>query len=347
MKSSHIHSFLLFCFLFFLFSSPALSDYSTCDGKKLGTFCEGGVLIQTGEEGIIMAVSDAGQFNWDDAQRSCPPGWEVPTSDELFLMHSSFRGDGIDANGRSSNNFCVLGRGACLADDPWYPTQYWTSQENDEIKAFSIDFQEGKPYIRLKTYGYSLRCIKREEVSTSRTTSPDDPGSTYSGDWAEEYIEILKEEAVVNPSGGFRGGDSINRAEAVKMTVLASYVEMEHMNPPFSDVSMNDWFSGYVATAYYLGWVGGYGDGSFRPNSFITRAEATKLFMNASQKPIVSSPGNRFSDVSESDWFFPFISSAVEEGVVSGYPDGSYRPNTLITRNEFAKMTVLFFGLNE
>ena len=91
--------------------------------------------------------------------------------------------------------------------------------------------------------------------------------------------------------------------------------------------------------------VSGYPDGSFKPDKQITRAEFVKMInyiFGYSEKNSVS-----FTDVGEGDWFYDEIGKAVKAGYISGYDDGTMKPNNPITRQEVSKVMGMVFDLNE
>lgn len=93
------------------------------------------------------------------------------------------------------------------------------------------------------------------------------------------------------------------------------------------------------------GIVSGYPDGSFKPDKQITRAEFVKMInyiFGYSEKDSVS-----FTDVGEGDWFYDEIGKAVKAGYISGYDDGTMKPNNPITRQEVSKVMGMVFDLNE
>ena len=93
--------------------------------------------------------------------------------------------------------------------------------------------------------------------------------------------------------------------------------------------------------AYLLG----YEDGTVRPNGSISRAEvATVLFRLLKDDVRMQSltKDNAYSDVSDTAWYAAAVSTLSKMGVISGYPDGTFRPNAPITRAEFAAMIARF-----
>jgi hypothetical protein len=81
--------------------------------------------------------------------------------------------------------------------------------------------------------------------------------------------------------GTFRPDDPVNRAEALKILLLATGVtpleDEDTTEREFSDVPSDSWFSPYIERAVALDFIEGYEDGTFRPGQSITRAEASKL----------------------------------------------------------------------
>lgn len=99
----------------------------------------------------------------------------------------------------------------------------------------------------------------------------------------------------------------------------------------YTDVTENDWYNNAVSTMANGGIVTGYPDGSFDPNGNITRAEfaamAIRFFQDAKAGPA------KFSDTI-GHWAEESISKAQSQGLIAGYPDGSFQPDEPITRAE-------------
>ncbi len=102
------------------------------------------------------------------------------------------------------------------------------------------------------------------------------------GDWYYQYVTFARSKGFVSgySDGSFHPNDSITRAEAVTMIMdIAEIIDYDAYNfeSRFSDVTGTDWFADAVAAATEYGIVGGYGDGTFRPYSNLTRAEASVI----------------------------------------------------------------------
>lgn len=91
--------------------------------------------------------------------------------------------------------------------------------------------------------------------------------------------------------------------------------------------------------------VGGYDDGSFKPEKLINRAEFTKIIMGARFADEVNSSQNKncFPDVAAGQWFTEYVCLAKEKGIVMGYPDGTFKPEQTIQQAEALKILLLAY----
>lgn len=115
----------------------------------------------------------------------------------------------------------------------------------------------------------------------------------------------------------------------------------------FSDLSANSPFFDAVDYVRSQGIVNGYADGTYKPDSRINRAEFVKIIIGAifAEDQISGcAPNKTFPDVSQSDWFYPYICAASNNGIISGYPDGSFKPGNYINFAEASKIIVNAFG---
>ncbi len=105
---------------------------------------------------------------------------------------------------------------------------------------------------------------------------------------------------------------------------------------PFNDVPVGAWYREAVTYVYQNGLMQG-ANGRFEPQAAVTRAQMVTLLWNMQLKPVVNYSLN-CPDVAEGAWYTEAIRWAVSEGVVSGYADGTFRPNAPITREQLAAM---------
>lgn len=100
----------------------------------------------------------------------------------------------------------------------------------------------------------------------------------------------------------------------------------------------------------HVAYIMGYPDGTVQPEGEITRAEACTIFfrlLTDSSRDYYFSKTNDYTDVNAGDWFNNAISTLSSAGIVTGYNDGTFRPNQPITRGEMAKIIANFANLNK
>ena len=102
-------------------------------------------------------------------------------------------------------------------------------------------------------------------------------------------------------------------------------------SPIFSDVSADYWATDYIEGLAQLGVVNGFGDGTFRPNEPVTRAQFAAVLRQAF---LTSQPttAQAFKDVPANDWAKDAIAASRSAGFLSGYPDNTFKPNDRILR---------------
>ncbi|MFC1647673.1 S-layer homology domain-containing protein [Patescibacteria group bacterium] len=110
----------------------------------------------------------------------------------------------------------------------------------------------------------------------------------------------------------------------------------------FIDVSTSNIYYDAITFAEDLGIVQGYKDGTFLPDAQINRVEFTKVIIvtEYSQAEIDGCNSVSFPDVGDGAWYAPYVCIAEMNGIVNGYPDGTYKPPNLINFAEAAKIIV-------
>jgi hypothetical protein len=108
----------------------------------------------------------------------------------------------------------------------------------------------------------------------------------------------------------------------------------------FDDVPTWHWAHGYISDLACGGIVGGYTDGTFRPQNPTTRAQLAKMIVLAEDWALANPESATFPDVDPSHIFFRYIETAYARGVISGFEDGSFRPDAYVKRAQVAKMLV-------
>ncbi|ACV62850.1 S-layer domain protein [Desulfofarcimen acetoxidans DSM 771] len=105
----------------------------------------------------------------------------------------------------------------------------------------------------------------------------------------------------------------------------------------WAEASINKWIS--------AGYVSGYPEGLFKPNQKISRAEFVTLVNKAFKKQNPNSQC-KFSDVKQTDWFYPGVLAGVAGGYISGYEGGTFKPGKFISRQEAAVIITRLLQLN-
>ncbi len=95
------------------------------------------------------------------------------------------------------------------------------------------------------------------------------------------------------------------------------------------------WAAAEIGKAVSAGYVMGYPDGRFKPDAGVTRSEFIAMADGAFQVPVTQDQQS-FKDVHNKDWFAKDLQSALAAGFASGYPDGTFRPQQAVTRQEAA-----------
>ncbi|HZD60031.1 MAG TPA: N-acetylmuramoyl-L-alanine amidase [Anaerolineae bacterium] len=133
---------------------------------------------------------------------------------------------------------------------------------------------------------------------------------------------------------------------ALILTLFISVVFALPTYAAFSDVPSSAYYYTAVNSLASKGIISGFADGKFRPNEPVTRAQMAKLLAAAKGFPLTSETtvSISFSDVPSGYWGTDYIMASAAAGIVSGYPDGTFRPDRPITRAELARMLFLATG---
>ena len=139
--------------------------------------------------------------------------------------------------------------------------------------------------------------------------------------------------------GTFGPECNMTRAEVTTMfaRLLTEQIEADKTySSTFNDVAKNCWAANYIGYMQQFGIVTGYEDGSFRPDAPVTRAEFAAI---ASRFEKLTQGSASFTDVPDTHWAVKYINFAATRGWVTGYEDGTFKPEHSITRAEVAAVT--------
>ena len=141
------------------------------------------------------------------------------------------------------------------------------------------------------------------------------------------------------PDGTVKPAGNITRAETA--AILFRLMDDTSRNNYYStksgfrDVASGSWYNTYVATLNNAGVITDSSNGYFRPNEAITRAELAAMLAKFSE---TTGAANYFNDVSASYWAANAIAICAKLGWITGYPDGTFRPDKNVTRAELMAM---------
>ena len=141
------------------------------------------------------------------------------------------------------------------------------------------------------------------------------------------------------PDGTVKPAGNITRAEtaAILFRLMddASRKTYYSTKSGFRDVASGSWYNTYVATLNNAGVITDSSNGYFRPNEAITRAELAAMLANFTE---TTGAANYFNDVSAKYWAANAIAICAKLGWITGYPDGTFRPDKNVTRAELMAM---------
>ena len=159
--------------------------------------------------------------------------------------------------------------------------------------------------------------------------------------WAHEAIGYLSSKGVVagRGQGIFDPYAPTTRAEFIKMVAVAFGYGEGSYNGTFGDVSANDWYAPYVASAQAAGIATGTDDGRFLPGELITRQDmAVILYRAKGMTPSENEKDVFYDSYSISDYAKSAVFAMYEKGIALGTGDGNFAPLRNATRAESAQM---------
>lgn len=248
------------------------------------------------------ALSSSGYAAWS------PESWENRTLADYYL--SVIRNQILESKILAAVSELPLGYGLELMDN----TLLFEDLDNYRglspvRKANALESVWGKRYDSLKDFVAALERAAQNQMTTSG-------GGT-------------------GPGGGGGGDLSGSYAPGNGTVVINDNGQPQQTGRHFTDLEDVSWAVPAIEALYAKGVINGYGNGEFRPNNTITRAEFVKMLVAAFG---MTSDGAAcdFRDVPSDAWYYPFVASAVQVGLVNGVGDGNFEPERTITREEIA-----------
>ena len=245
--------------------------------------------------------------------------WE----DGKMVDAKAYHTDGVTVDSVTYDN------GVAGANDSLYAEGY----KDNKVETTATDWveQEDGSYTRTVTRKCNY-CDYKEETTEIDWNVPKSIIAAACLNTKDHYSYLIGySDGTVRPNG------RITRAEVATIffRLLTDDARQRNWSSEnnFSDVSADKWYNNAVSTLCHMGVLGGYSDGTFRPNAPITRAEFAKIAVSFAQAN-GSAVYSYFTDVKTTDWFAPYVTAAKDSSLIEGYSDGSFKPENRITRAE-------------
>lgn len=236
----------------------------------------------------------------------------------------------------------IFGNASLTASTPVVDETYVKAVSGESDLELTLENQEPTLYVRHDEASDTLLTdqwtIAKQEVIPDPdppvipepAPGPEDPEDTGVSDWLDtkdhrRYLEGY-------PEGTFGPERDMTRAEAAQMFYNLLLDQNVEIIVTFTDVPEGVWYSKAVNTLATLGMLSGVGEGRFEPNRSITRGEFTSIAMKFTSGSLDGE--NIFTDVQKDDWFYEAVVGSIQYGWISGYGDGTFRPNNTISRAE-------------
>ena len=163
-------------------------------------------------------------------------------------------------------------------------------------------------------------------------TAPTKSGYTFAGWYTEEQL-----------TNTYNFGTLVTKDITLYAKWNTNYVPYYPPVPPTVKIEDDDALG--LNTTDHFAYIVGYGNGEVRPQNNITRAEVATIFFRLLTDDVRDenlTKTNRYSDVAATAWYNTAVSTLSSMGIITGYPDGTFRPNAAITRAEFAAIAARF-----
>ncbi|OCA89149.1 hypothetical protein A8F95_05380 [Bacillus wudalianchiensis] len=210
-----------------------------------------------------------------------------------------------------------------------------------ELIAKNINASEIVDYSTKGQVDYSLYPVTDgKEGTSSFTVKVNNPAPALqdlnTNKWYNRFVTYLYYKGILKgyPNNMIRPEQAITRGEAAIMIGRALGIEETPQSNRFKDVAASAKSAGYVEALAERKIITGFGDGTFRPDSHVTRAEMAILVAKAYNVPVKTT--GAFKDINQNVTGYQYINGLVAEHIVNGYKDGNFHPGVTITRANFS-----------
>ncbi|MDD4843179.1 MAG: S-layer homology domain-containing protein [Anaerotignum sp.] len=158
--------------------------------------------------------------------------------------------------------------------------------------------------------------------------------------WAEPFMRNLYNRGLMSgdSNGNMHPDRAITRAEFLSI-VNRAFGYSKTGKTPFTDVKGTEWYADDIAIAYNQGYFSGDGKTTANPKAQLTREQAVALLGRNLQIEETSGENSSFGDSKNiANWSRGYVNTASDKGFISGYRDGTFKPQNYISRGEVAKV---------
>lgn len=269
----------------------------------------------------------------------------VSASEEVVVAeHTSGGGGGgggvtaytIEATAGSNGSISPSGKTAVVSGED--ATFVITPDSGYRVADVLVD---GKSVGAVRSYTFeNVKANHTISVTFEEGEQVIDPDETGVSDWLNTADHIVYLNGYVD--GTFRPDDNMTRAEVAQMFYNLLNDKDVAITVSFSDVASDAWYAEAVNTLASLGMITGVGDNKYEPDRSITRAEFTAIAMRFAD--LATGGENVFSDVASDAWYHDYVVGSIQYGWITGYPDGTFRPENTITRAEVTTIVNRMLG---
>ena len=309
-------------------------------------------------DGSVWIAVDGAQPVTFDVKCDTPAAPNAPTEDELkALFDGEVFVDCVEKSWHPTKAYGLLANGYTVAgpvqgaDGEYtctitlFASAYLAEYNGDVAEKHALASYQGDEAVELKWTGSAWTVINGELPVTFDVVcdtwyppiippvTPSEP--VYTPNWLNttDHVSYI----IGYSDGTVKPGAGITRAEVAtiffRLLTDGARERFWSETNAYSDVAAGSWYNIAVSTLSNMGILGGYEDGTFRPNASITRAEFAKIAVSFFDWADVYAV-NSFVDVRDSAWYANYVAVAAEIGLIEGYGGNVFRPDATITRAE-------------
>lgn len=233
------------------------------------------------------------------------------------------------------------------------PERFYQSSNNFIHFGFSEDVATVKNYYTLQVKVDEVRTITatadehgKIDPAAGTVTVPKGENQTFKITPNEGYHikDVLVDGKSVGAVTEYKF-ENVTEAHKIHATFARNYTPSYPIQPEQPKVDIPDDDALGLNTTDHFAYIVGYGNGQVRPQNAITRAEVATIFFRLLTDDVREenfTSTNKYTDVAAGAWYNNAVSTLGAMGIITGYPDGTFRPNAYITRAEFAAIAARF-----